>query len=88
MILHQPLTSGLQANEAHCPGLYTFPAVQFGPDIKVEVELLARSPLVLARVKVNNVFDLCAASIDDPVMSIERRLVANQRIKSGTRCEF
>jgi hypothetical protein len=58
--------------------LDAFPGVEFGADVEVEVEGFAWLALVLAGVKVDDIVDVGAAAIDDPVVSVEGLGVGNE----------
>jgi len=72
-----------ESSSSHSPPL---PAVQFRPNIEVEVQpalTLTTSPLTFALIEINHVFDLLPiASLHHPIVSIERRLIPAQRSHS------
>jgi hypothetical protein len=68
--------------------LDAFPGVEFGADVEVEVEGFAWLALVLAGVKVDDIVDVGAAAVDDPVVSVEGLGVAQDGVEacSGSQC--
>ena len=66
------------------PHLDALPRVQLRPHIEVERELpvgTGAPPVVRpARVEVDDILDLLAAAVDNPVVPVEGRLVAEERI--------
>ncbi len=68
------------AHPAHGTHLCAFPGIKLGPHIQVE----ARPGLAVgaAGVKVDNVVDPRAAAVDDPVVAVKRRHVAEDCIDS------
>jgi len=73
----------LQSKKAKGTQFDTLPTVQLWSHVEVEIELFTGLALVLAGVEVNHVLDLGAAAIDDPVVAVERRLVAHQGVEAG-----
>lgn len=69
---------------AHLPSLER---VEFWSYIEVEAESLARLGVVLAGVKVNDIVDSGAASINDPVVAIERLCVSEDAVDARFGCE-
>lgn len=70
-------------NESHAKDmshahLDALQGVEFGADIKEEIESLAALALILAGVKVNDIFDASAAAVDDPVMAIKGLGISHQ----------
>jgi hypothetical protein len=68
--------------------LDAFPGVELGADVEVEVEGFAWLALVLAGVKVDDIVDVSAAAVDDPVVSVKGLRVAQDGVEacSGSQC--
>lgn len=68
--------------------LDAFPGVELGADVEVEVEGFAWLALVLASVKVNDIVDVGAAAVDDPVVSVERLGIAQDGVEACAGGQF
>jgi hypothetical protein len=68
----QTLRSSSHPKDLACSQFDAFPAVQLGPDVQVEVQALAHQTLAFARVEVNHVVHVSSASVNDPVVAVER----------------
>lgn len=82
IIITQPQILG-QSSPAHGSHFYTFPRIEFWPH--VEVEAGASFPVTTTRVKVNHIVNPRAAAINNPVVTIERSCVSEDRIESSRR---
>lgn len=70
------------ASGFHGSHLDALPAIQLGPHIEIKRQLpICRA--VPPGVEVYYVFDLFAAAVDDPVVPVEGRLVAQQGVEAG-----
>lgn len=85
---HMQVLPLLHPPESHHARLDSFPAVQLGTHVEVKVETLAGLALVLARVKVNDVLDLGSAAVDDPVVAVKGRLVAEEGVEASSWGQF
>lgn len=78
-------------NKPQHPHLHTLPTVQLGPYIQVKVYLRALLLLLPLRcprpprIKVNHILDLLPAAIDDPIVPIKGRRVAQERVEPRAR---
>lgn len=79
----QPIEELSQAGPLHGAHLDTLPGVQLRADIKVE----AWSGLAIwsSGIEVDHVVHTSTATVDDPVVSIEGRLVAQDGVEPGSR---
>jgi hypothetical protein len=76
-----------QAHKTKSSHLNPLKAIQLRSHIKVEIQLLPRPLLILPRVKINHILDFSPAPIDHPIVAVERRLVAQQRVEARARGE-
>lgn len=71
IVVCAPARRSSQTHPTHGAHLDTLPGVEFRPDVEVEARSWCRATRS-AGVKVNHVFDLCAAAVNDPVVAIKR----------------
>lgn len=71
-----------QTPEFFEPHLDAFPGVELGADVEVEVEGFAWLALVLAGVEINDIVDVGAAAVDDPVMAVKGLGIAQDGVEA------
>ena len=79
------LATSPQTHDVAGSHLPTLERVQLGSNVEVEVEGLAGLALVLAGVKVDDIVDLGAAAVNDPVVAVERLGVAQEVVDARSR---
>ena len=62
------------------PQFDTFPAIQLRPDVQVEVQALAHQTLAFARIEINHVVHVSSASVNNPIMAVERQSISDKVI--------
>ena len=77
----------LQPPKPHSSHLDPFPAIQLWPHIQIKAHLSPPALLILPRIEVDDILDFSPTPIHNPIMSIERRLVAYERIEASARRE-
>ena len=79
---------GSQSPELFNSHLDSLPAVELWAYVKVEVERPARLALILAGVEVDDIVNVGAATVDNPVVSVEGLGVAQDRVEACSRSQF
>jgi hypothetical protein len=84
--VHVPKTLPSHLNQSNKFGSSHSPTLQcikLRSDIQVKIQALAWFPFIFSRVKVNDIFNPRPAPINNPIMSIKWRGIAQKSIKTG-----